>query len=335
MSDIFPDLDISKIDRINLQRQEPGKRGPGVLVQSGLPSYTDVDEMIGLCEDMGPGKYKAIALDGRGKPLGPAWSWEIAGSVESNDAPTTPQHRPPEVDEELRALRAAHREEIDALRRELHERFEETLERELEQAERRAETKIEIAEMDAEKRVRDVDRLLDDARARAQMDIERARADLSTAKNRIERLELELEDRARQIAAANKSVLELQQKDLESRMTLSTRITELENQIQTQTRIHEAELREIRNGSPKVQSMIAQSMANWEIERSKIMLQSELDDRAREHSLTTKLTEAIKDESVQEVIFPVINHVLEMIAARREQNMAQPEQPVQHVQTVE
>lgn len=333
MSDIFPDIEISKIDRINLLRQEEGRRGPGSLAHAGLPAYVDVDELVGLCEETGPGRYKAIALDARGKPLGPAWSWEVTAPFEPPSPAPSPEEsrRVPDMDDELRALRAAHREELEELRLELQERAEDTLLRELEQAERRAESKIELAQMDAEKRIRDAEHQIEDARRRARDDVETAREEVVRYQMRVERLEAEVESRTRTILEAKERVSEVERTLLEQRMRLSERITELESELKNQVRVHEAELRELRNGSPEVHAMIARNTTDWEIEKSKLLLQADLDERARQNGFTAKITEMLQQESVQEALFPILNHIVETIAAQQRAKPAQVQvaQPLQ------
>lgn len=323
MTDIFPDIPMAKINRINLQRQEPGKRGPGTLVYGGLPPYTDADELMGLCEDLGAGKYKAIALCERGKPLGPAWAFEVAGAVEEVVLPREPDsRRSPESaqDDDLRELRAAHRDELNELRRHLESRHEEELEREREHSEQRADTRVEMAEMDAERRVRAAERREEESERRASQELQRAGDELERAQMRMERLQNELDSRVADLLSTTERLSQLDKARLEDRLRFSERITELEGELRAQTRIHEADLRELRNGSPESTAALARANTEWEIEKSKIMLTAELQERARERGLSAQLAKALESESIQAVLFPMLNDILERVLAPPEKN---------------
>lgn len=327
MSDIFTDIDISKIDRINLQRQEPGKRGPGVLVQSGLPPYIDRDEIIGLCEELGPGRYKAVPLDARGKAAGPCWSWEIAGEPKEDMAAERPRRLLSDADEELRELRARHREELDELRSDMLDRANDTLQREIDQCERRANAKIELALLDAERRIKDAERSIEDARRRAKDDVESARDEVARLQMRMERMEHELATKTAEIMEAKERANMAERDQLEQRVRLGERITELESELKSQVRVHEAELRELRNGSPKLHAAIATRTTDWEIEKSKIMLQAELDREARENGIGAKLAAYMQQESVQEAVFPILNYLITSIMEKQAEAKPTAKQP--------
>lgn len=318
MTELFPDIPLTKIDRINLQRQEPGKRGPGSLVHQALPSYTDAEELIGLCEDIGPGRYKAIALDDRGKPLGPAWSWEIAApTVEGVEQTILPVQRSAATlpEEELRELRNMHRDELDELRAHLSERHDDELARERETAEHRADARVEMAELDATRRVRDAERRLEDMERRATQDQQRAHDELERAQMRLERLQGELDTRSRELLAARERIHEIERSGMEQQLSYSKRISELEEQAKASLRVHEADLRELRNGSPEMLSAIAQTNADWEIRRGELLLNADLLDRARENGTGAKLLEMLQKDETQELLLPMLNSVLERLFA--------------------
>ena len=308
-SSVFPEIDVAKIAGINLQRSAPGQRGPGSLVHNRLPPYTDADELVGLCEDTGPGRYKAIALDDRGKPLGPAWAYTV------DEPPAPPSSTRLADDEELRNQRAAHQKELNDLRDSLTARFERRIEDEIAAAKRSADAHIQLAELDAERRVEAAERQA--AGVANELEAFRRRADeeLARAQRRIETL---AEDNAaiqRRYAEARERMQEMESAALHQRTQLSERIVQLESDLSSTKRIHEAELRELRNGSPEVHALIAKSTMSWDIEKQRTLLAAELDDRARANSMVTKLSEALLKPEVQEVIFPLVNNLLETLLA--------------------
>lgn len=320
MNDVFPDIPAKQIHRINLQRQEPGRRGPGSLVHGGLQPYTDEDELMGLCEELGPGRYKAIALDDRGKPLGPAWAYEVPMPLTPAVDETVLQPAPAlrAADDELRSLRASHADELDELRTRLEERAERELAAALDNERARSETMIELAKLDASRTEIDAERRIEDIERRSRNELDRLTGELERAEIRHARLQGELDELSRELL---KTQTRLNESELRSNTALQqerARVHELESELRTQTRIHETELRELRNGSPEVTSAIARAKCDWDIERAKIMLQSEMDRHAREHSIGAQFMAAMKDEQVQEVAFPLLNTILERLFAQPE-----------------
>lgn len=330
MTDVFEDVDISKIDRINLQRQQPGQRGPGTLAHAGLPPYTDVDELIGLCEETGPGRYKAIALDSRGKALGPAWSWEVAAPPETPAVDKVA--RRPEVTteddfrelrhkhlEEIDALRAHHRETIEALRKDFEDRAEKKIEEEVTAVMRRADSTVEMEKMHAQRLIQSADQRATDAERKADNIEDAARQEIARLNMRIERLQNDLESKVNAILTANQRVADAEQKMTEMRARHAEETAALQADARVQMRTHEAELREIRNGSPEVNAAIARASSEWEIERARLLMQADLDERAREHGLGAYLSKLIQSEDVQSVIFPILNELIENAFAKKEQ----------------
>lgn len=307
-SSVFPDIELSRINRINLHRSSPGQRGPGQLVHSSIESYVEADELAGLCEQVGPGRYRAIALDDKGKPLGKAWTCEVIAQE------PTPKPSTIADDEALRALRAAHQEELTALRDTLRERAREELTTAAEAAERRALLEREMAELDAARRIDSAERAaqaavdaLDAANARKEHEFARLQ-------RQIETLTDERADFERRNAMARERIADLERAAGEDRLRLMEQIQRLEGDLSVARRTHEAELRELRQGPPEIRSLAAK----WEIEKSKTLLEHELMERESANSLMTKLMGAIQRPEVQEMLFPVLNSIAEAIFAPKQ-----------------
>lgn len=325
MSDIFNDISMDSIDKINLMRQTPGRRGPGSLVEQGLPPYTDAEELIGLCEELGPGRYKAIALDGKGKPLGPAWSYEV------QEPPAEPTRHRDQVEQdfiqemrkqhqqEIDELKARHKEELDDLRDDMRISHETEMEVIEEQLKKRSEAQIEMAELEAKRAIQAADRMTEEMQRRSATELGRMTQELERASMRMERLEGELESRASTILSGQERLSSMQAQMLEERVRLSERIQSLESQLASQTRIHEAELREVRNGDPSVNAAIVRAQSGWEIERSKILLEADLAEKARQNGLGAYLSKLLESDEVQSALFPLINLIAERVFAEKSQ----------------
>lgn len=316
-SSLFPDIDLAKISRINLQRNSPGQRGPGQLVQSSLPIYTEHEELVGLCESTGPGRYKAFALCEKGKPLGPAWAYEVA--EQAAPAPATVLD-----DDTLRKLRAAHQheldtlrastaDELDALRTTLKERAARELEDALHAAERKASVERDLIELEANRRVDAAERAVESLKVECENVIARKDHELSRAHRQLEAAVDERADLDRRLHAARERIADLERASGEDRLRYMEKIQQLEAELSVARRTHEAELREARNGPPEIRALSAQ----WEIERSRTLLEHQLAGEASANSWVAKFVSAIKEPEVQEMVFPMLNSIIETVMSQK------------------
>lgn len=329
--DAFPEVARQKIDRINLQQQTPGQRGPGRLVMSGLPAHLSADDIREQCEELGPGRYKAIALDERGKPLGQAFSHVVTGEAM---APLSPKPAPVadsthQVDQLLERLRIASDERQAALD-EQRSRLMAQHDEEIERTRRAFERRISDAELAAEER---------EERVRAQLiedlDAERRRAEdeLRRAVEREERLQSRLEqlheDNRRlqeQLHSYREQRSDLQEQLTNERARRMTAVAEVEAQLSAERRAHEAELREARNADTKTHALVTRHKTEWEIERERELLLAELEERAARNGVGAKLIEGLKDPQVQEVVFPALSSLVEFLAQPSRKNVSPPPQ---------
>ena len=315
----FPEVALKSVERINLHRQTAGGRGPGHVVLSALPGTTDPDELLELCQGIGPGRFKAFALDARGKALGPAWTCEIAEPDAPPAAPTPAAAAAQQTDALLERLRAStddRERALDDLRDRLTTAHERDVARLRDEHERHLTLVHQQCELTLSARLSEAAAQHARQLAVAEDQLRAANEERERAVRRADRLVEELADCQRRLTERTERLQELQQATFEEQLRLRGRVAELEAELRANARAHDAELREAKAGNPDVQAMVVRKQTEWDIDRQRELLRLEIDERARASSFFAQAREALKDERVQEFVLPLLNELITSIAQR-------------------